>query len=110
MANGKDGGKAGQSNKDSSFRGLALALVMAGTIACSAVAYAYSSDRAAASPAPADPVTIEKIVEKPVYVEKIRYINRTVEVEKPVYVDRRVEVEKPVYVDRIVEVEKEVPV
>jgi len=56
------------------------------------------------------PQMVEKIVEKPVYVTRIKYINRTVEVEKPVYIDRVVEkiVEKPVYLDRVVE--KQVPV
>jgi hypothetical protein len=41
---------------------------------------------------------VERVVEKPVYVEKVKYVNRTVEVEKPIYVNRTVEV--PVYIDR----------
>jgi hypothetical protein len=108
MPDAKDGSRSGRKEaSDGSLRGLSVSLLLAGAIACSAIVYAYaSSDPAAASSPPPEPL----VVEKPVYIETIRYVNRTVEVEKPVYVDRTVEVEKPVYVDRIVEVEKEVPV
>lgn len=114
------GGPKERKNGDKSFHGLIVALAMAGTIAGSAILFAYAaSDGAApdtetqaASSQEPEPKVIEKVVEKPVYIEKVKYINRTVEVEKPVYINRTIEVEKPVYVNRTVEVpvyiEKEV--
>ena len=108
MGDAKDGSRTGRKGaKDGSLRGLSVALLLTGAIACSAIVYAYaSSDPAAASSPPREPL----VVEKPVYIETIRYVNRTIEVEKPVYVDRIVEVEKkvPVYVNNTVV--KEVPV
>jgi hypothetical protein len=106
-------------NRDKSLHGLMVALAMAGAIAGSAILVAYASSDGSvpvaadttASAAP-EPVIVEKVVEKPVYIERIEYVNRTVEVEKPVYIyiNRTIEVEKPVYINRTVEVEKEVPV
>lgn len=98
-------------NRDKSLHGLMVALAMAGAIAGSAILFAYASSTESAtatSDVPPEPVIVEKIIEKPVYIERIKYVNQTVEVEKPVYVNRTVEVEKevPVYV----EVEKQVPV
>jgi hypothetical protein len=116
MADKGHRGNAGvKDNRDGSLRGLAIALVLAGIIASSAIVYAYaSSDRANVQDSTDDPV----VVEKPIYVETVRYLNQTVEVEKPVYVERIVEIEKevpvyinntvveevPVYVEKVVEV------
>ncbi|HEU4605738.1 MAG TPA: IMCp domain-containing protein [Nitrososphaera sp.] len=100
-------------NRDKSLHGLMVALVMAGVIAGSAILFAYASSDGSV-PAAADTTASEApepiIIEKPVYIERIKYVNRTVEVEKPVYINRTIEVEKPVYINRTVEVEKEVPV
>lgn len=107
----KIGGPKEGKNGDKSFHGLMVALAMAGTIAGSAILFAYAAsepapdtETQAASNQEPEPKVIEKVVEKPVYIEKVKYINRTVEVEKPVYIDRTIEVEKPVYVNRTVEV------
>lgn len=70
-----------------------VTLVMAGAIAGSAILFVYASSEGsvpaaggtAASKVP-EPVIVEKVVEKPVYIERIKYVNRTVEVEKPVYI------------------------
>lgn len=65
---------------------------------------------------------VEKVVEKPVYVEKPVFIEKVVEkpvekiVEKPVYIERTVEVpvdrivEKPVVIEKETIVEKPVPI
>lgn len=99
-------------NRDKSLHGLMVALAMAGAIAGSAILFAYASSDGSV-PAAADttasevpePVIVEEVVEKPVYIERIKYVNRTVEVEKPVYINRTVEVEKevPVYIEKEVE-------
>ena len=115
------GGSKERKSGDKSFHGLLVALAMAGTIAGSAILFAYAAydgaavgteTQAAPSEEEPEPKVIEKVVEKPVYIEKVKYINRTIEVEKPVYINRTIEVEKPVYVNRTVEVpvyiEKEV--
>ena len=125
------GGPKERKNGDKSFHGLMVALAMAGTIAGSAILFAYAASdgatpdtetQAAPSQEP-EPKVIEKVVEKPVYIEKVTYINQTVEVEKPVYINRTIEVpvyiekevEKPVYIDRPVYVnepkdEEEAPI
>lgn len=84
------GGK--DDNKDKSLRGLMVALAITGAIAGSAILFAYVSSGGsieaagtATSEAP-EPVIVEKVVEKPIYIEKVRYVNKTVEVEKPVYI------------------------
>ena len=95
-------------NRDKSLHGLMVALVMAGVIAGSAILFAYASSDGSV-PAAADTTASEApepiIIEKPVYIERIKYVNRTVEVEKPVYINRTVEVEKevPVYIEKEVE-------
>lgn len=102
-------------NRDKSLHGLMVALAMAGAIAGSAILFAYASSHGSvpaavdttASEAP-EPVIVEKVVEKPVYIERIKYINPTIEVEKPVYINRTVEVEKEVSV--YIEKEVETPV
>ena len=129
-------------NKVEKASSLLVAFAIAGAIASTAVVLAYASSAAnppesslaATIPAPVAtsiPVT-PKAIEKPVYVEVTKYLNRTIE--KPVYVNRTVEVvktvpvyvnhtifkDRPVYVDRVVEkpvyinrtvvVEKQVPV
>jgi hypothetical protein len=110
LGKGRSGPKE-TDNRDKSLHGLMVALAMAGAIAGSAILFAYASSTESAtatSDVPPEPVIVEKIIEKPVYIERIKYVNQTVEVEKPVYINRTVEVEKevPVYV----EVEKQVPV
>jgi hypothetical protein len=104
------GGPKESDNRDKSLHGLMVAFAMADAIAGSAILFAYaSSDQpldaagTATSEAPApepEPIIVEKVVEKPVYIERIKYINQTVEVEKPVYINRTIEVEKevPVYI------------
>lgn len=113
LGKGKSGPKESD-NRDKSLHGLMVALAMAGAIAGSAILFAYASSEVPASASAdeiaAEPEIVEKVIEKPVYIERIKYVNRTVEVEKPVYINRTVEVERPVYVNRTVEVEKEVPV
>jgi hypothetical protein len=113
------GGPKEIDNGDKSLRGLMVALVLAGAIAGSVILFAYASSdgspdsASATSEVPAsepEPVIVEKVVEKPVYIERIKYVNRTIEVETPVYINRTIEVEKPVYINRTVVVEKEVPV
>lgn len=99
------GGSKERKSGDKSLHGLMVALAMAGTIAGSAILFAYAAsdptpntETQAASTQEQEPKVVEKVVEKPVYIEKVKYINRTIEVEKPVYINRTVEV--PVYIDR----------
>lgn len=106
-------GPKDRDNRDKSLHGLMVALGIAGAIAGSAVLFAYASSdelAAATSGVQAEPQVVEKLIQKPVYIERIKYVNQTVEVEKPVYINRTIEVEKPVYIEKTVEVEKEVPV
>ncbi len=114
LGNSRSGPKESD-NRDKSLHGLMVALAMAGAIAGSAILFAYvSSDGSVpaaadttASQAP-EPVIVEKVVEKPGYIERIKYINPTIKVEKPVYINRTVEVEKEVLVYIEKEVEKPV--
>ncbi|MEW6605600.1 MAG: hypothetical protein AB1351_13065, partial [Thermoproteota archaeon] len=76
-------------NRDKSLHGLMVALVMAGAIGGSVILFAYASTNESATAAGEvlpELVITEKVVEKPVYIERIKYVNQTIEVEKPVYV------------------------
>lgn len=131
-----EGSEISDKNKgqDASLHGLSVGLGMAITIAASVIAFAYFatpvhsqppgtsesstgiissiSQDESKSPTMANSGTvrdtIQQVVIKPVYIDRIRYLNQTIEVEKPMYINRTIEVEKPVYIDRTVEVEKPV--
>ncbi|MEO9319714.1 MAG: IMCp domain-containing protein [Nitrososphaera sp.] len=124
-ANARGSAKRFRNASDIGFRGMLVAFAIAGTIAVLAIAISYASASnnvepsalaaqvqqppAAAAPMQAAP----KIIEKPVYIQVPKYINRTID--KPVYINRTVEVvktvpiyvnhtiTKPVFVDRVVE-------
>lgn len=124
-ANARGSAKRFRNASDIGFRGMLVAFAIAGTIAVLAIAISYASAsnngepsalaaQVQQPPATAAPMQVApKIIEKPVYIQVPKYINRTID--RPVYINRTVEVvktvpiyvnhtiTKPVFVDRVVE-------